>query len=240
MTRRHDLWCSMTFALVLLAIPLVGCSQPKPSPTPTAPAAPIVVAAATSAPTATSLPPTLTPSPAATDTPAPTDTLAPTSTSTAPPTRTRVPATRTPTPLPTNTEVVIKYSAPQLIEPHAGDSRLEGKDDLVFKWKPVGDLGADECYSISVKVVNNIDQAYGTFTQILNSTCNSPVSGGVLQFTLNRPKYSAPNYRGLIEAAQKVTASNSFTVLWSVTVVLGDGTPLSPPSEQFTFALNSP
>jgi hypothetical protein len=104
----------------------------------------------------------------------------------------------------------------------------------------VADLGKNECYSINIMVINNIDQRYSPFSQIVTSSCNSAVGGGNLEFVLYRPKYAPPNYSNLVVDAQKFTQTNAFTVRWSVTAVQDDGTPLSPPSQQFQFTLNSP
>ncbi len=224
--------------LILCAVTFIGCNQATPTPKPTLEPTP-VAAAPTELPTLTPLPPPPTAS-VATDTPAPTSTVAPTNTSTATPTRTRVPATPKPKASATNTAVALKYAAPVLLEPGPKDTRIEGKDDLVFRWKPVADLGKNECYLINVLVINSIDQRYSPFSQIATDTCNSSLSDGRLEFKLNRPKYAPPNYGGLVVDAQKLTQTNSFTVRWSVTVVRDDGTPLSPPSPQFDFKLNSP
>ncbi len=232
---------AMAFTLVLCVAVLIGCTQPAPTPTPRPTVAPTRVAAATEPPTMTPLPPPPTAA-VATDTPAPANTAAPTDTTmpTATVTRTRAPVTPKPKASPTNTAVALKYPAPELLEPTSKDTRIEGKDDLVFRWKPVADLGKDECYSINVLVINNVDQRYSPFSQIATDTCNSSRSSARLEFVLHRPKYSPPNYANLVADAQKLTQSNTFTVRWSITVVRDDGTPLSPPSAQADFKLNSP
>jgi hypothetical protein len=230
--------------LILLVVAVIGCDRFQPAPTPTPTAAPISLPTPTVAPTLTPLPPT--PTLAPTDTPAPTNTPAPTDTPTATVTRTRVRLPQTPTPTPkaaaTNTTVALKYSAPQLLEPGAGDTRQAGKDDLVFKWQPVADIGVNECYLVTVRLVNLADpvQHYAQDSFLARDTCNSAVSGGNLKFTLYRPKYAPPNYGGLMFEAEKPTPTNAFSVRWWVTVVQADGTPLSPPSAQFAFTLQSP
>lgn len=231
--------------LAILAMVVVGCDRFQTAPTPTtAPtAAPTSLPTPTQAPTMTPLPPT--PTTAPTETPAPTDTVAPTGTATATVTRTRVRLTATPTPtaqaVVTSTTVALKYSAPELIEPHEGDSRQAPKDDLQFRWKPVADLGQNECYQVTVRFINVTDpvQTYGQESYIATDTCNSGMDVGSLKFTLNRPKYVPPNYAGLMDAAQKLTPANEFRVRWWVVVVQADGTPLSPPSQQFEFTLFS-
>ncbi len=240
MKQWHSKKRALALTCILCAAALIGCSQATPTPKPTLAPTP-VAAAPTEPPTVTPLPPPPTAS-VATDTPAPTITAAPTITPTltATVTKTRAPVTPKPKASPTDTAVALKYTAPELLEPGSKDTRIEGKDDLIFRWKPVADLGKNECYAINILVINNIDQRYSPFSQIVTSTCNSAVSGGRLEFTLNRPKYAPPNYSGLVEDASKLTPTNSFTVRWSVTVVRDDGTPLSPPSAKFEFKLASP
>jgi hypothetical protein len=233
--------------LGLLAVAAVGCSiiQPTSKPTSTpAPTALVAVVTATVAPSATSLPPT--PTAAATqvstvtDTPAATNTTAPTDTPAATPTNTRVPVTPIPKPTATatNTTVALKYAAPLLIEP-SGQSFQAGKDDLRFEWHPVTDLGANECYQVTVRVTNLTDPArnYAQDSFLALNTCNSTLSGGTVTFSLL--KRNPPTYSGLIAQAETLGGqSNIFDVKWWVTVVRNDGTPLSPPSAMFEFTLN--
>jgi hypothetical protein len=230
--------------LITLAVLVIGCDRLQPAPAPTPTAAPTFLPTPTEAPTLTPVPPT--PTTAPTDTPAPTNTPAPTDTATATVTRTRVRLSQTPTPTTkveaTNTTVALKYNAPQLTEPGAGFSYTAGKSDLVFKWQPVADLGQNECYQVTVRIINVTDpnQRYAQESYLATDTCNSGISGGALKFTLYRPKFAPPNYGGLLLEAEQSTPSNEFRVRWWVVVVQADGTPLSPPSAQFEFTLFSP
>jgi hypothetical protein len=230
--------------LMVLAAAIVGCDRFQPARTPTRTAAPTSVPAPTETPSLTSLPPTLTLAP--TDTPtltsasAPTDTPAPTNTPTATATTPRVRFTPTPEATATTVATAQKYSAPILVGPGAGDTRLDGKDDLLFKWKPVGNLGPNECYLVTVQVINITDpvQRYGQGSFLAQDTCNSAASSGNLQFTLR--KRNPPSYQGLVADASQNVPSSEYKVRWWVTVVIADGTPLSPPSAQFEFTLESP
>jgi type IV secretory pathway VirB10-like protein len=244
--------------VLLVAVAVIGCAEtPTPAPTAEATSAPVVLTVAptnTAAPSPTPLPPT--PTAAPTNTAAPTDTPAPTNTPLPTPTNTRRPVTLTPKPTPTNpapTAVSLKYSAPQLVEPKSGDTRISGKDDLIFKWSPVADLGEKECYLVTVQVINLADPAqhYAQASYLAKNTCNSFVSGGTLSFTLPAKKHGPPDYEGLVAIASQTTPSNFYTARWWVTVVRDDGpdpnntgvektTPLSPESEKFEFSLQSP
>jgi hypothetical protein len=229
--------------MIVLAAALVGCDrfQPAASPTPT----PGLTTAATFAPAQTGVP-SLTPLPpvptmALTDTPAATETEAVTDTPTR--TATKTPVRLKPTPKATATiaAVALKYAAPVLIEPRAGDTRLAGKDDLIFKWKPVAELGANECYLINVLLINLADplQHYVPFSSITG--CNSVLQPGTVVFTLYTQKHGQPDYNGMVaESEQKYGPSSEFAVRRSVTAALDDGTPLSAPSEQTEFTLQSP
>lgn len=230
--------------LFALAVTLIGCDRLRPGPTPTATAVATVVPAPTGAPSATPLPPTVTLEPTEPPTvvsAVPTGTAAPTGTPIETPTLTRVRPAATRKVTATNTVVAFKYGAPKLIGPNAGDTRLEGKDDLLFKWQPAGDLGPNECYLVTVQVVNLADplQHYGQDSFLAQETCNTAASAGTSQFTLR--KKNPPSYTGLVAVATSIGGpSSEFRVRWWVTVVLSDGTPLSPPSAQSEFTLSSP
>ncbi len=243
MKRWRSIDRALAFTLILGAGTLIGCTQTAPTPTPKPTVAPTLVAAATEPPTMTPLPPPPTAS-VATDTPAPTNTSAPTDTPmpTATVTRTRAPVTPKPKASPTNTAVALKYPPPDLIEPGSKDTRIEGKDALEFKWKPIADFGTDECYQVTVRIINLNDptQRYGQASYLAQNTCNSAVSSGTLKFTLYPKRLGQPDYEGLVGIASQITPSNVYQVRWWVTVVRNDGTPLSPPSAQFEFRLNSP
>lgn len=227
-----------------LAVAIIGCDRLSPGPTPTPTAAPTLVPAPTQAPSATPLPPTATLEPTQAPTvivTAPTVTTAPTDTPTVEPTKTRVRQPVSPKPTPTNTGVVLKYPAPTLIEPGAPGTSFtfSTNNDLVFKWQPVADLSQNECYLITVWFINVQDQRYSPFTQLIGNSCASVISGGNLKFTLNRPKFGPPNYAFQIADAEKFTPTQVFRVRWWVQVVITDGTPLSPPSAQYEFTLQS-
>jgi cytoskeletal protein RodZ len=249
---------------VLLAFVIVGCDRFQPARTPTSmpTAEPSSIRAPTEAPSEAPLPttttlapsntPALTVTPGATDTPQVADTETLTATPTATATNTRVPFTPRPKATATKTAVALKYTAPVLIEPGAGDTRLEGKDDLLLRWKPVADLGPSECYLVTLQVVNLADplQHYGQDSFVAQDSCNSAISSGIVEFTLR--KKNPPSYRGLVDIASSLGGpSNQFKVKWWVTVVMDRGpdpqnpgkeltTPLSPPSTENEFALQSP
>lgn len=242
--------------MMILAVALIGCDRLRPGPTPTA-----TTNASTSRPlptlesTVTPLPPTLPPPP----TEAPTVTIPTeaatlvlmTETPTATATRIRIPATPRPKASVTNTAVALKYGAPELVEPGSGDTRIDGKDDLLFRWKPVANLAAHECYLVTLQVINLADplQHYAQDSFVAQDTCNSAISSGIVEFTLR--KKNPPSYSGLVTIASNLGGpSNTFKVKWWVTVVLDRGpdpqnsgkelaTPLSPPSGQFDFTLQS-
>jgi len=236
-------------ALVLLT---VGCaSTPTPAPTAApATAIPTNIPSTTVAPTATALPPT--PTTAPTDTPLP-PTNTPIPTTPAPTaTRTRVPVTRQPTAVITPTVVVtpttataLKFGAPELIEPFAGQIHRAGGEDLVFSWRPVAALGPNECYLLTLRITNNVDQNYAQQSFIGN--CGDPGDGQQVRFVLKR-RAPAPDYAGLVEIAASKTPANDFTGTWMVTVVQDNGAdpnnpapsqyvPLSPTSTPFEFTL---
>jgi hypothetical protein len=235
--------------MIVLAVALVGCDRFQPARTPTQTSTPASLPTATGAPSETPLAPTLVLLP--TDTSVPTATGAATSAATAAepatltttPTATKAPVVIRPTskPTTTNTVVALKYNAPVLVGPGAGDTRVDGKDDLLFIWKPAGDLGPNECYLVTVRVVNVVDplQHFVQDSFTAQDTCNSAASSGNLEFTLR--KRNPPSYQGMVaQAAQIGGPSSQFKVRWWVTVVSADGTPLSPPSAQFEFTLESP
>ena len=231
--------------LILLGVAVIGCDRFQPARTPTSTLTPTAVL--TSVPSPTEIP-SLTPLPPAptfapTDTPLPTSvggataTEVPTGTPTA--TKTRVRSTLSPRATPTSTGVVLKYVAPTLIEPGAPGTRFSFNtgNDLVFKWQPVANLDQNECYLITVWMINVVDQRYSPSTQLVRDTCGSGINGGTLQFVLNRPRFGPPNYGGMMADAERLTPTNEFRVRWWLMVVLADGTPLSPPSAQFEFTL---
>ena len=235
------------FALFVGLVIFAGCaSTPTPAPTIVAPTAiPTEIPKPTVVPTNTALPPTPTSAPTitpppATNTPIPT-TPAPTATNT------RVPVTRQPTAVitPTVTTVAVKYSAPELIEPKQGDTRRVRRDAFVFRWNPVGDLEANECYALRLRIKSLVDPGqdhYGENTYLVESSCNSTIAGGVVEFVVNG-RAPAPNYDGLVaEADGKASGieSQEYLVQWDVTVVVNqNGTliPLSPTSAISEFRL---
>ncbi len=236
-------WLTLVL-FALLALVVIGCSQNKPAPTITpGPTTAAVVQTATEESSATALPPTPTEAATAvsatTNTPALTATSVPTDTPAATPSRTRAPATAKPRATATNAAVALKYNAPVLLEPHAGDTRQASKDDFLFKWQPVANLGANECYQVTVQVINLADpnHQYGQDSFLAQNTCNSAISQGIMAFSLL--KKNPPSYSGLIARATQLGGpSNQFDVKWWVMVVRSDGTPLSPASEPFDFMLN--
>jgi hypothetical protein len=146
----------------------------------------------------------------------------------------------------TATTVALTFSAPQLLEPGAGDTRVSGSDDLVLRWQPVGALGADECYLVTVRITNTVDSEYGEQSFIAQNTCNDAGTGPV-SFAL-RKRAPAPDYEGLVAIASAKNPSTSFTVSWFVTVVRNTGADpnkpdpanyniISPPSQPFEFSL---
>lgn len=236
-----------SFILLVLALFAVGCtSSPTAVPTLAPTEVPTAVPQPTAEPTNTPLPPTPTSAPSNTPLPPPTNTpipLSPTPTAT----RTRPPVTALPTSSPTvaPTEVVLKYGAPVLIEPTAGDTRTTS-NDLAFKWRPVAALGTDECYLVTVRITNTVDKQFGEQSFIAQDTCNDAGNAPV-KFTLSK-RQSAPDYFGLLAYANRNTPANSFIVTWNVMVVQDKGAdpnkpdstlyvPVSPPSETFTFNL---
>ncbi|MBI4675856.1 MAG: hypothetical protein HY741_29805 [Chloroflexi bacterium] len=240
----------MKFKLSLVALILfvVGCaSTPTPAPTVAAPTAiPTAIPKPTQAPTNTPLPPTPTTAPTVTPLP-PTNTPIP-ATPTATATNTRVPVTRQPTALPTATQVALKYSAPNLVEPLTGDTRVARRDDFVFVWEPAGDLEANECYLLTLQVKSLVDpqqEHYGEEKYLVQASCDSDIQGGPLRFTVNR-RAPAPNYDGLIATADALAgniSSQEYLARWTVQVVLnqdGNLVPLSPPSATGEFRLLNP
>lgn len=232
-------------SLVALILFAAGCaSTPTPAPTVPAPTAvPTEIPKPTVAPTNTALPPTPTLAPTVT-LPPPTNTPIP-ATPTATATNTRVPVTRQPTASPTATQVTLKYPAPELIEPHAGDTRTTA-NDLVFRWQPVAALGANECYLVTVRVTNTVDNEYGEQSFVAENTCNDAGNAPV-EFVLHK-KAPAPDYAGLVAIASAKAPSTDFRVTWNVIVIQNNGAdpnkpdpaqyiPLSPPSPSLEFSL---
>ncbi len=238
----------MKFTLLLLALAMffVGCAAtPTPEPTLTPTSIPTAIPKPTQTPTNTALPPTPTTAPTitpppATNTPIPT-TPAPTVTNT------RLPVTREPTATPTATEIALKYEAPELIEPRAGDTRVIRRDAFIFKWNPVADLQLNECYQLRLRIVHLADpnRNYGEESYLVESSCNSAIGSGVVQFVVNG-RAPAPNYDGLVDEANGKAGgvdSQEYLVQWDVRVVLNqDGklTPLSPSSAISEFRLLNP
>ena len=141
--------------------------------------------------------------------------------------------------------MALKYQAPELIEPHAGDTRTTS-DDLVFRWQPVAALGTNECYLVTVRVTNTVDNEYGEQSFIAQNTCNDAGNAPV-SFSL-RKRAPAPDYAGLVAIASAKSPSTDFRVTWYVTVIQNNGAdpnkpdpsqyiPLSPPSSSLEFSL---
>lgn len=231
--------------LALIGLLLIGCASTPTPPAPTiAPTdIPTAVPQPMQAPTNTSLPPTPTQAPTitpppATNTPIPT-TPAPTATNT------RVPVTREPTATATATEIALKYGAPELLEPRAGDTRVLKRDAFIFKWNPVADLQANECYELRLRIVHLADpnQNFAEQKYLVENSCNSAIGSGIVQFVVNG-RAPAPNYDGLVDVVNQLAGidSQEYLVQWDVTVVQnqdGVSTPISPPSALSEFRLTS-
>lgn len=233
--------------LVLLTLALVGCvATPTPEPTLEPTAIPTEIPPPTEPPTNTPLPPTPTLEPTVTPLPPTATPILPTNTPLPTPTHTRRPLTPRPAATATPSPVVFLYNAPELVEPTAGDTRLVGRDDLVFRWNPVGDLGANECYQLTLQVVNLADpnQNYGEGVYLVSESCNSRAEGKPLQFVVRR-RAPAPDYAGLIATADALAGvpSQEYLGRWRVQVVLqqdGQTIPLSPPSAWAEFKMRVP
>lgn len=248
---------SLGIALTLIgfggAILAAGCqTQAKPTPTPLpTPTENVVVVVVTStiiptaAPTET-LEPTITP--LATFTPIGLDSPTPTKrASTTPiPIKTTAPkVTKAPdTPVPaTVTPPADKYSAPTAITPKSGDSNSDGHD-IQFYFGAVGPLGPNDCYQLSVQMVNPNVTSGGVAgdTFLATDTCGdqSP-PGKPLKYVIYRPTFRNQRTYGTMENnAQKAGQSDLLKLQWYVTVVRRnaanpdgihyDTTPLSPNS----------
>ncbi len=234
--------------VISLIVLIVGCgTTPTATPTPAATAVP-TLPPPTAAPTDTPLPPTPTPEPP-TDTPQPTDTPvpttpAPTATNTRRPVTPRPTATETPL---TPTQPALMYPAPELVEPRSPASFVAGKDNLVFKWKPVGAIKGEECYLVTVRITNAKTNEYGEQPFIAANTCGDFGNSNLVSFTLPK-RGAAPNYKGLMDYADKSGTSDLYHVTWNVVVVQNNGADpnqpqpsqyvvLSPKSETFEFDL---
>lgn len=147
----------------------------------------------------------------------------------------------------TPTVAALKFPAPVLVEPAAGDSLTAGKDDMIFRWAPVGPLGANECYLVTVRITNLTDNEYGEQSFIASPSCNDAGQTDPLSFTISR-RAPAPDYAGLLAIASAKTASGAFRVKWNVTVIQNNGAdpnkpdpaqyiPLSPSSAPLEFEL---
>lgn len=232
--------------LMLFVVSCQATATPTPTVTPKPPA--------TATPLPTQAPPTNTPEPP-TETAVPTDTQEPPTETPIPETETplptatltRRPVTAAPTATVTATKVALKYQAPVLLEPPAGAVRNNGKEDLLFRWAPVGTLAGNECYLVTVRITNTTDQQYGELSYIAQDTCGDSGNNPMLQFTLNR-RPPSPDYQGLVAIASAAAPSNDFVVTWSVIVVQNNGAdpnnpspsqyvPVSPRSGQSTFNL---
>ncbi len=229
---------------LLIALFAVGCaSTPTPAPTAVPPTdIPTPIPQPTQAPTNTALPPTPTTAPSATPLPATSTPIPTTPAPTA--TNTFVPVTRQPTSVPTATQVALKFGAPELLEPKDGDTRRLRRDAFVFRWNPVGDLEQNECYQLRLRITNLADPAqhYAEQTYLVESSCNSKIGGGVVEFVVSG-RAPAPNYDGLVDEANGLAGgidSQEYLVQWDVvTVVRQDGTvaPISPVSATGEFRL---
>lgn len=248
-----------SLALLVAAFALIGCDrfQSARTPAPTATAVPTAISVPTEEPTSTAVPssPTSEPTEVATlvSEALPTGTETATVTVSPTATRTRLPFTPKPRATPTETAIALKYEAPVLLEPKGGATFTESRSDLLFKWKPVADLGPHECYFLTLQVINLADQLqrYSEDSFLAQDTCNSALSSGVQEFTLR--KKNPPSYAGLVAEAIKRggTPSNKFGARWWVTVVLDNGpdsknpgrdltSPLGPASQPAEFTLVSP
>lgn len=248
MNHRFSLFALALCVAVLVAV--VGCvSTPTPVPTTEPPTTvPTALPQPTTAPTRTALPPSPTTAPTITlapatntpiaRTPSLTPTIAITNTR---PAVTRAPVTATATITPTI--VAIKYSAPELVEPRPGDTRRLRKDAFVFRWNPVGDLAANECYQLRMRITHLSDpnRNYGEVKYLVESSCHSAVGSGKVEFVVNG-RAPAPNYDGLVDEANGRAGidSQQYLVEWDVTTVLNENgvlTPISPTSAVGQFTL---
>lgn len=239
--------------LLIIGMLLVaaGCqATPAPAPTAAPTAVPTALPPPTAQPTSTPLPPTPTKAPPTatrqppTNTPiVETDTPVPTATST------RRPVTLVPTATATAvaTQVSIKYQAPELVEPQPDAIRRNGQEDLIFRWRPVGALAGNECYLVTVRVTNPMDQQFAELSYIAEQSCGDPGNAAFVEFTLHK-RAPGPDYAGLVAIAGAQTASNDYLVTWSVMVIQNNGadpnkadpsqySPLSPRSETRQFHL---
>ncbi|MCC7164490.1 MAG: hypothetical protein IT331_18500 [Anaerolineae bacterium] len=242
MNLRHTLFL-VTIGLVGI-LALAGCDS-SPTPTPTAPAptaAPTSPPSPTAVPTNTPLPPTPTPAPTIT-LPPPTNTPIPSSpTPTA--TNTFIPATAAPTATPTETEVPLKFAAPKLVSPATGDSVTAGRDDIIFRWAPVGPLGGNECYLLTLRITNATTGQYGEQSFIAQPTCNDSGTTDPVTFVVAR-RAPAPDYAGLVAIAGD---GGPYRATWTITAVQNNGAdpdkpdpsqyiPISPTSAPFEFEI---
>lgn len=184
-------------------LPLVTA---PPSPTPTE-----VILPPTATPTETPRPPTPTPTATATFTPVitVTATITPTATSLA----SSLP-TETPTATPTQTPE-FRYGVPQLLAPADGEEFSGSGEIIKLNWEPVGTLGADEWYSISLTYTDKDGQTQEKVNWVRETTWEVP-----------------PEHNDQVRGDRSVR--------WNITVVSGaagsgEGVPISPPSETWMF-----
>lgn len=224
---------------------IVGCISGTPTPEPTV-VVPTVAPTAvppTIAPTNTALPPTPTPAPP-TNTPLPpTNTPIPSS-PTPTVTNTFVPVTAAPTVTPTETTVPLKFAAPVLVSPTTGDSVTAGRDDIIFRWAPVGPLAGNECYLLTLRITNATTGEYGEQSFIAGPTCNDSGTTDPLSFVVAR-RAPAPDYAGLVAIAGD---GGTYNATWTITAIQNNGAdpnnpdasqyiPISPVSAPFNFEI---
>lgn len=242
----------LILTLALVALFVVSCgSAPTPTPAPTQP--PLVITVVI---TPTPLPATATPS-QPTLTPIPTVAVTTTLPTAVPPTKAAVVATKPPVVrtatkpavAPTATALPLKFAAPQpfqpLWQPPWNDTQ---KDEvkfpgsaMVFRWKPVGGLGGEDCYllSLTAEPINaNVPARSDSFLNGCGDQTAVDAQNGY-GFTLYQPGKGSPNYSSLLMDASEMWVS------WSVTVVKNLGqcsdayhcktAPLSPASYRGKF-----
>ncbi len=136
-------------------------SPVSPVGTPTATATLPPTSTPTLLPTETATP-EQTPTPIPPTEPPPTDTPVPTPTATtAPPTVAPAPAEEVDTPTPEAPATpAMKYDSPKLLGPDDG-TRYDGINEVLLKWEPVPDLGADEQYAVRIMYRYNGQVTYG-------------------------------------------------------------------------------
>ena len=79
---------------------------------------------------------------------------------------------------------------------------------MLLRWQPVAALGSDECYLVSLRLVNTVDNQEAAKSLIAQDTCNSAGDAPV-SFTVSK-KSPAPDFEGLLPNATAKTPVNYF------------------------------